>query len=350
MVFHNTTGNQTAFDELLRSLDSNIFDALQFSNLHKIILNLFSADLETQLQMSTAEIDLPDSGGQTPLFWAALRGDEKSVITLLKYGANTQCTSNVGEVALHWSIEASDDACTRRLLEGGADPNARSHFGATALHYAAWTHDDPTKHLQPLVDHGADVNIQSFEGHTPLHYAASVSSDFTAPAEFLLSRGADLEIKDNKGNTSLMEAMRNNLPNVAEYLLHRGANPTGVSKTGENILHIAASKGGIQMFKMLEEKHIDSVDPDAVTLADLTPREILAQRYDRPEGMFEAFEGLIRSVRWTPGKEGAEYIGIQESKTAEEGEEEENFEDALEEQGPETPLPQYKKLDILIQA
>jgi ankyrin repeat protein len=348
MIFNNTTGNRTAFDELLRAMDSNIFDALQFSNLHKIILNLFTADLEIQLQMSTAEIDLPDSGGQTPLFWAALRGDEKSVITLLKYGADPHYTSNVGEVALHWSIEASDDSCTHRLLEGGADPNARSHFGATALHYAAWTHDDPTKHLQPLVDHGADVNIQSFEGHTPLHYAASVSSDFIAPAEFLLSRGADLEIRDNKGNTPLMEAMRNNLPNVAEYLLQRGANPRGVSKMGENVLHIAAAKGGLRMFRMLDDKGIESVDPHALTLAELTPREILAQRHDRPEGMFEAFEELLKNVRWVPGKEGPEIIGIGESEVAEEGEEE-NFEDAVEEQDPETPLPQYEKLDMLIQ-
>jgi ankyrin repeat protein len=295
LSFTNSSGHQHAFNELLRALDMDIFETLQFSTLHKIVLNLCSLDLEQTLIASTADIDAPDSKGQTPLFWAAIQGDAKSVRLLLTYGANPNLISIWSEVPLHWSIEASHDTCTRLLLEHGAIPNIRSSFGTTPLHYAVWTHEDPANHVEPLVRYGADVNLQNLKGRVPLHYA--LSKDWTGPVAFLLDKGANIEHADNDGVTPLIEALKNDLPKVTNLLLQRGANHLVRDKNDDSILHIAAAKSTIETFKILELHDLKDIDIEGINTAGETPRDLVLSRHDKTDELVIAFDRLLDVLR-----------------------------------------------------
>jgi ankyrin repeat protein len=52
-----------------------------------LVLGLAAASLEEELYRSPENVDARDSRGRTALGWAAARGDENSVITLLRFGA-----------------------------------------------------------------------------------------------------------------------------------------------------------------------------------------------------------------------------------------------------------------------
>ena len=292
-----TKGNEhgTAFNQFLRALDSNIFETLQLSTLHKIVLGLVNLDIEKQLNASTSEINLQDSGGQTPLFWAANRGDVSTVRTLLEYGAKPDLRNMLGKTALHWAIESPTSECTKLLLEYGAPPNARSVFGTTALFYAVWTHDDPANHIEDLLEYNADVNVKNDKGLTPLHYAAF--KDVIAPVAILIDRGASLEECDNNGITPLMLAIQNNLTAVTSYLLGQGSNRLVVNNNNETILHVAAAKGSPEMFSALERFDLHEIDIEMRNSARLTPRDIISQRVDGSPKLVEAFEQLLPNVQ-----------------------------------------------------
>jgi ankyrin repeat protein len=125
-------------------------------------------------------------GGSTPLMYAALYGDARSVRLLLENGADPNVKNDVGATALMWAVE--DLEKTRLLIEHGADPNSHSDDGSTPLIIAAnWFGSSPI--LKLLIDHGADPSAQSPLRVSALDQAAQVGDD--AAIRLLLERGVD---------------------------------------------------------------------------------------------------------------------------------------------------------------
>jgi ankyrin repeat protein len=76
--------------------NEDVYDALELTLLHRIILGLSTADLKTQLELCVSDIDTPDSGGRTPLMWATRRGDIESLKSLIAYRADVNKPGNGG--------------------------------------------------------------------------------------------------------------------------------------------------------------------------------------------------------------------------------------------------------------
>ena len=286
--------NCKTYRDILYGIDTDVFDTLQFSTIHKSVLDLADLDLGKLLLASATEVNQPDSGGQTPLFWAATRGDVTAVRYLLQYGADVNLVTKLNESILHWSVEPRHGECTRLLLEHGAAPTVPSIFGTTALHYAAWKAEDSLSHLEPLVHHGADINFRNLNGQAPLHYA--VCNDSTDSVGFLIRKGACLETKDNEGITPLFEALRNDSPKVTQLFLDHGADTAAVTNDGDNILHVAAAKSTSRAIKMLEMAGLQDMDINGKNKAGKTPRDLLHERPDRSDATIAAFEELLRSI------------------------------------------------------
>jgi ankyrin repeat protein len=123
LAFSSELEHSPMFRSALYTLDTDILDILEFSMLHKCVLNLVQLSLAKQLMLSPEEINLPDSAGQMPLFWATTRGDAAAVKALLDYGADPNFANKHGETPLYWATEASSSACMALLLERGARPN-----------------------------------------------------------------------------------------------------------------------------------------------------------------------------------------------------------------------------------
>ena len=81
-------------------------------------------------------VNLPDWKGQTPLMFAADRGDEDLLRVLLDYGAELDCQDYLGRSALHAAVTGRSVPCLDALLERGADMHKVTVDGQTALHTA----------------------------------------------------------------------------------------------------------------------------------------------------------------------------------------------------------------------
>lgn len=111
--------------DALRTLTegSDFVDEQNYTSLHKIVLGLLSRDLEKELQIHLELLDVPDAMGRTPLTWAACRGDERAIVTLLQHGAEVNTLDVQHTNAVSYAAERDFAICVRLLLEAGADPN-----------------------------------------------------------------------------------------------------------------------------------------------------------------------------------------------------------------------------------
>ncbi|KAL9607121.1 MAG: hypothetical protein Q9167_007934 [Letrouitia subvulpina] len=287
------------YTSLLYKLQTDVLDALQFTELHRFIVGIAKGNVLEQLALNPNAVNQPDSGGQTPLFWAVTRGDATAVSTLLNYGADPNVCNKLQETALNWAIEASDSSCTTLLLSHGAQPTVHSVFGTTPLHYAAWTESSSiTPHVDALLRFGADPNARNNRGLTPLHYA--VPNNSTTAMAKILNAGADIESPDDDGLTPLLEATRNNSVEAIRFLLKRGADPAARTQMQISMAHILAEQGTVAVMKELRESSsvglLAEVDFRAKDSQDRTPRTVLLERRDCKSSLLEAFEELEKSV------------------------------------------------------
>ena len=128
--------------------------------------------------------------------WASARGDDRSVTTLLGYGADPSIVDLQGSGPLIDAAARSHPVCVRLLLEAGADP-------------------DPTL-------------IGNMRKGSPLNCAARIASDvlvlYTLP-DF----GADIELCGVGSRTSLIYAARNGIIDSAMILLEYNADINATS-------------------------------------------------------------------------------------------------------------------------
>ena len=121
------------------------------------------------------------SGGSTPLMYAALYGDARSIRLLLDAGANPNIRNDAGATALLWAVDYPENV--RLLLEHGADANARSEDGLTPVLLAAGRFG-AIDVVRLLLDHGAKL-----EGQPVLARAAAAGDE--AVMRMLIDRGVD---------------------------------------------------------------------------------------------------------------------------------------------------------------
>lgn len=294
LAFSDESEHSQMFNSFLYMLDTDVLESLQFSMLHKCILELAQFSFIKQLMLSPEEINCPDSGGQTPLFWAVTRGNAAAVKTLLDYGANPNFVNKLGEIPLHWATEAGNCACLTLLLEGGARPSVQSVFGSTPVHYAAWK-DSTVSQVRELLRFDAEVNIQNDRGQAPLHYAVEYNSVQTASC--LIKAGAQLDIKDEDGVTPLFACLRADSPDLTRLLLAQGASVHEKTSTGNTILHIAAEKSNVRTINLLAESGLlGGMTVDVKNHAGKQPRHLLLDRPDCSEELVAAFERLAKII------------------------------------------------------
>ncbi len=178
--------------------------------------------------------NLKGSGGSTPLMYAVLYGDTRSVRLLLESGADPNVNNESGATALMWAVH--DIGKTQLLLDRGADVNARSADGRTPLLIAAGIPGGaPVVRL--LLDRGANQSVSApglFANTTPLAEAAYAGDE--AIFRLLVERGADIKAA---GPGALGLALRAQCMSCAETLL-KAMDPGAISIA----MLIAAPPGG----------------------------------------------------------------------------------------------------------
>lgn len=149
----------------------------------------------------------PDCFGATPLIHAVNSGSQPMVDLLLDLGADINKRSDwwAGSFGV---LDSSSDELTEHLLARGATltPHAAARTGKLA-------------ELRAMLDAEPSlVHARGGDGQMPLHFAKTREI-----ADLLLSRGADINARDIDHASTPAQWLATSRPDVAAYLLSRGA-------------------------------------------------------------------------------------------------------------------------------
>ncbi|MGB2866682.1 MAG: ankyrin repeat domain-containing protein [Sedimentisphaerales bacterium] len=230
-----------------------------------------------------AKVDATESHGYTPLYyalWTDGNDSEELVRALIASGADVNKRSPGDKsypplVFAIWIREGREDN-VKALLDAGADVDVKDDNGLTALYWAAFDSSKDvldlilangnyanTIHLaacrgdlsriKTLIEEGTDVNTRDGFGCTPLHWAVLAESPDVA--DFLIAKGADINAKDTRNLSPLMAACA--LP-VVELLISKGADIQGQDALqGQTKLHMACGGGEKDVADLLIRRGAD---------------------------------------------------------------------------------------------
>ncbi|KAK3728572.1 hypothetical protein QZH41_011655 [Actinostola sp. cb2023] len=192
-----------------------------------------------------ADVTCKDDKNRTALHWAV--GQDKTIERLLKDErvqenklVNQQ--DSTGATTLHYAAQGGFLKSVLLLLKNGADTSLKNHKLETPLHLAASHGWIPI--VKKLMEGRQTrlMNVGNLSDHTPLHLAASNGQEKVV--KFLLDRGATIE-RDTEGRTALhFAAAKGSLRSVQ---LICNANPNCINDEDnadqDAALHLAARNG-----------------------------------------------------------------------------------------------------------
>ncbi|KAL8686053.1 MAG: hypothetical protein Q9218_007382, partial [Villophora microphyllina] len=273
--------------------DTDFMQTRQFSVVHKIVLHLIPRTIESELDYSTRDLDAVDSSGRTPIAWAAVRGDELALNTLVSYGADVNLPDGQGNTPLH---HARNAACVDILLAAGADKTARNTFGHTPLHIVCrGTGSLPL--LRRLVTAGIDIDATDKSGETAL--ATATFNSHVDCAFHLVHSGANINIANRTNDRPIHLALISDVPAVLQLLLDKGAKYQEPNSSGRTILHYAAGLVSAETIQVLKGHGLSGIDVNARDLEGKTVEDILDERVDDDsDPLFKSrFHDMLESVK-----------------------------------------------------
>lgn len=278
--------------------DTDFMQTRQFSIVHKIVLHLIPRSLESELDYSTRDLDAVDSSGRTPIAWAAVRGDELALNTLIGYSADVNLPDGQGNTPLH---HARNAACVDILLAAGADKTARNTFGHTPLHMVCRGTGSLTL-LKCLVAAGVDFDATDKSGETAL--ATATFNSHVDCASHLVHSGADINIANRANDAPIHLALQSDVPAVLQLLLNKGAKYQEPNNSGRTILHYAAGLVSVETIQILKAHGLLGIDVDAKDDQGKTVDDLLEERVDDDsDPLFKSrFQDLLDTVRIAPSR------------------------------------------------
>ncbi|KAI4210775.1 MAG: hypothetical protein LQ351_006357 [Letrouitia transgressa] len=275
--------------------DSDYLETRGLSILHKIVLGIIPKNLEAELKISTACIDVGDARNRTPLAWAVIRDDLRMVKTLLAFGADPKLVDEFGDAPL--SFSKSVEVC-KALLQAGVNVNYRTTFyQRNALHQLCRGHVDVDV-VDILVHAGIEFEMQDIDRETPLMIA--VFWHKTATAKRLIEHGADVNAANMSSQDNTIHlAVSFSHHQIIPLLLTRGVVYTALNIYGRNIAHMAAKSADTQTMITLAESKLSGLDFSLKDKDGKTPADHIAERevFGESEiGVHDAFEAFTHSV------------------------------------------------------
>lgn len=316
--------------------DRDFLEEQNFNLAHQIVLGMNGRRLADAIEEHPNLTDSPDTRGNTPLMWAATRGDTASLQELLKHGASVDFRNNNGWNALYTAVNNSRLDCTATLLSYGYTDH-KDGYGMTALH-GACEQSDPTI-VQLLLEHDLNVDEQDVFQRCPLALAAWRNN--ALGVQYLLDRGADRETRDIFGATPLLRAIQYAAVDAARVLLENKCDVLAVDHESQTLLHRAALSRDVPTIRLLTEKSdtLRNVETNAKSISGRTAKEQL-QTVEPSAELLRAFTAMLTALE-------SAKMSVQTERTLMKylDNDQDIFKDAIEFQSEGSPASSYPTTD-----
>ncbi|KAM4735135.1 LOW QUALITY PROTEIN: inversin [Anableps anableps] len=235
--------NVTAYDNLFRT------------PLHWAALLGHAKIVHLLLERNTSGTIPSDSQGATPLHYGAQSNNAETVGVFLSHPSVKDEPDLEGRTAFMWAAgKGSDDViCTMLTLAPRIDINMADKYGGTALHAASLSGHVSTVKL--LLEKGATVDSLDVMKHTPLFRACEMG--YKDVILTLIKGSACVDLVDVDGHTALHWAALGGNAEVCQILMENGISPNVQDHAGRTPLQCAAYGGYITCMAVLMENNAD---------------------------------------------------------------------------------------------
>lgn len=171
---------------------------------------------------AATSIDLQDDSGKTPLHWAILKQQTRSVDSLLQQGASINLYDKESKSALHFAAEIGNRKLVQQLLQISERIEAKDCHGRSPLLCAVENLQAEVVHS--LVQVGARVNVVNTKRQNPLHLISQSpkGKKNSALMSYFISQGASTGLCDVDNMTPFLYALGNQSEDLALLLLDTG--------------------------------------------------------------------------------------------------------------------------------
>lgn len=222
-------------------------------------------DLAKLLIARGANVNVRMSNGLTPLMFAARNGASRCVDLFLDAGADINAVEvEHGVGAFGLALNRLDLQLAEHLLARGAEPN----FGSIETLPLAIAEHGTLAFIEALAARGCKLVRDDQRGR--MAFVSARNSD-PEVFDYLLNHGADPSEGNDFGYTPLILAALNNHHHLIRRYLARGDDATVRDVDGETALSLAIEKRNEESVAVLREFHVDegdysSLDPEAAML------------------------------------------------------------------------------------
>ncbi|XP_067661991.1 ankyrin-3-like [Haliotis asinina] len=225
------------------------------------------------LSQNIVDINSRGRSKKTPAMIAAECGHEKVVELLMEKGANLSLTCDTGSNILHLACSKGRLEVLKYILSQNiVDINSRGRSKKTPAMIAAECGHE--KVVELLVEKGANLSLACEKGSNILHLACSKGR--LEVVKYILSQNiVDINCRGRSKKTPAMTAAQYGYKEVVELLMEKGANLSLVNDKSRNILHVACSRGRLEVVKYVLSQNI--VDINSRGRSKKTPAMIAAE-------------------------------------------------------------------------
>ena len=223
------------------------------------------------LKKGGIDVNKRDAEGNTPLYYACMKGYRDIVNLLLDNDADVFVSNNLSETPLHAASRSGNKEIIGKLVQYGAELDATDNEGRTPL--IRLLENRRTDTALFLIEQGADTEIADNTGHKAIDYATARG------LREVVERLSTGSTADTHGNTPLHQAAFNGQSEIVRSLLSTFPDMTDATNDdGETPLVIACMKGNLAVVGGCKQEPAERKQPAA--FCRMVRKQVHRQRPD----------------------------------------------------------------------